>query len=154
MALEEHEIKQLEERFDRLENKLRATFAEVERRFEEVKAQPLGVEDRIQELEDLILMMQLEITKIKDRTSITTEFMTPDTPGMAERLNRLEEALSIKLSEPESAKLEEGEEPLELRDEEEPAAGGDIEEAKEVQEAKEKRHPKSLLEEVQQILST
>ncbi len=159
MALDEQEIKQLEERFERLENKLRATFLEVEKRFDEVKAQPHDIEDRIQELEDLILLMQLEITKIKERGSITTEFLTPQAPDINQRLSRMEEALSLKMAEKETA-AEEGEEKLF----EEPRAIETAEEPEEHEEEQEgmqpelnitrrHAHEKSLLKEVQQILS-
>lgn len=158
MALEEDEAKQLEERFERLENKLRATFLEVEKRFNELGQEPHSMEERMQELEDLILLMQLEITKIKDRTSVTTEFLAPDTPGMAERLSRLEEAVGAKSAEPAQEKADEGEEPLGTAEEEPEAwAHGEQEERTEKEEpeaARPRARGKSLLEEVQEILSS
>ncbi|MBI4170190.1 MAG: hypothetical protein HY514_00710 [Candidatus Aenigmarchaeota archaeon] len=160
MALEEQEIKQLEERFERLENKLRATFLEVEKRFEEAKAQPHDIEDRIQELEDLILLMQLEITKIKERGSITTEFLTPEAPDLHQRLSRMEEALSLKLAEKEPPQ-EEGEEKLFEEPETIRTAEEEEEKYEEEQDGMQPElnitrrhaHEKSLLKEVQQILS-
>ncbi len=98
MPLNDKELRELEDRFEQLENKLKTTFTEVEKRLDLLKVQPVDIMDRIQELEDLILLMQLEITKLKDRVSISTDFLTPDSPGMMERLNRIEEAVSIKES--------------------------------------------------------
>lgn len=158
MALEADEVKQLEERFEALENKLRATFLEVEKRFAAAKAQPVEIEDRIQELEDLILLMQLEITKIKDRTSVTTEFLTPQTPDVVTRIGRLEEALSMKAAEKE-APPGEGEEQLfggeAVEETPEPAARPRARAAEaEEKEEREEKPTKSLLEEVQKILSS
>jgi len=160
MALEEHEAKQLEDRFDRMENKLKTTFLEVEKRLAEIKQQPSDVEDRIQELEDLILLMQLEITKLKEKTGTTAEFLTPESPNILERMNRMEEAISMKAAE--EPKTDEGEPLFEEAEEITDTHGEPVvvrkaaparEEAAEEQEEKPKRG-KSLAEEVQQILSS
>jgi hypothetical protein len=103
MPHEEQEIRRIEEKLERLENRLRTTFQEVEKRFSDIKTQPIVMEDRLQELEDLILLMQLEITKIKERTSVTTEFLTPEGPSMSERLSRIEEAVGLRSIQPEDA---------------------------------------------------
>ncbi len=154
MALEEHEAKQLEERFDRMENKLRTTFLEVEKRLAELKAQPTDTEDRIQELEDLILLMQLEITKVKERTGTSTEFLTPQGPDIAERLGRLEESLSLKAEAPgpeEGEPLFGKEDITEMHGE--PVIGKKAPAKEEAAEEHEEKPGKSLLEEVQKILS-
>ncbi len=161
MALEEHETKQLEDRFDRMENKLKTTFLEVEKRLVEIKQQPSDVEDRIQELEDLILLMQLEITKLKEKTGTTAEFLTPESPNILERMNRMEEAMSMKAAE--EPKAEEGEPLFEETEEITDAHGEPIvvkkaalkeEAAEEETEERPAKRGKSLAEEVQQILSS
>lgn len=86
--------KKLDERFEMLDSKLRTTFLEVEKRFSEMKMQPEVLEDRLQELEDLILLMQLEIMKIKEKTGTQTEFLTTKAPDLGSRLDRLEEMVA------------------------------------------------------------
>jgi len=136
------DVKRLDEKIDRLESKLKATFLEVDRRFEDVKTLPIAIEDRLQELEDLILLMQLEITKIKDKTSVTTDFITPQTPDFSERITRVEEALGIKaIQEAPPPEPEEKHEELDLHSEE-----------IEVTDKEEQPTP-SLVEKVQKILS-
>jgi hypothetical protein len=138
MPLNEREIRDLEDRFEKLDEKLKTTFVEVEKRIEDSKKEPLDLMDRIQEMEDLILLMQLEITKLKDRTSLSTEFLSPDSPGVMERLNRIEEAVSLR--EEKKEEPAEGNEKLFEEETYEPQAG--------------KEKGKSLLEEVQKILSS
>lgn len=86
-------LNELEERIDRLDNKLKATFLEIEKRFESFRQeQPMSIEDRLQELEDLLLLVQLEVTKMRDRsTFLETSDVTPD---VIERLNKLEKAVA------------------------------------------------------------
>ncbi len=91
-------VNDIEDRLDRLENRLKATFLEVEKRFESLKAEEpfvLSIETRLQELEDLMLLLQLEVTKIRERTG-EFEFGAPQTPDIEERLRKMEEALSEK----------------------------------------------------------
>lgn len=86
-------LKEMEERLDKLENRLKVTFLEIEKRFESFKQeQPIGIEDRLQELEDLLLLIQLEVSKLKDRTSIDFGIGAP-APDISERLSKLEEAV-------------------------------------------------------------
>jgi DNA repair exonuclease SbcCD ATPase subunit len=87
-------VKELEERLDKLENRLKVTFLEVEKRFESFKEeQPVTIEDRLQELEDLLLLIQLEVTKLKDRSGPLEFSVGAAAPDINERLNKLEEAV-------------------------------------------------------------
>ncbi|MBI3190309.1 hypothetical protein HYZ41_01245, partial [archaeon] len=89
--------KDLEEKLDRLENRLKSTFLEIEKRFESLKTEEpfaLSIETRIQELEDLLLLQQLEITKIRDRVGDIGFGSEPIIPNVEERLRRVEESIS------------------------------------------------------------
>jgi len=94
-------VKEIEERLDRLENRLKATFLEIEKRFEQLQSsQPVQMapEDRLQELEDLILLMQLEITKLKKNIGEGLEFgPAPAMPDVEERLHKLEESTTMEV---------------------------------------------------------
>ena len=87
---------EIEERFARLEEKLRVTFLEIDKRLpkpEEHKESPL--EERIDELEDLLLLLQLENTKLKEKVGEGLDFgISPSAPGVNERLEKIEEELS------------------------------------------------------------
>ena len=91
--------KELEERLDRLENRLKTTFLEVEKRFEEMRGREhlaSGPEDRIAELEDLLLLLQLEVTKIKESAGTGLEFGATAEPqsDVMERLKKMEDFLA------------------------------------------------------------
>lgn len=89
--------REIEDRVDRLENRLKATFIEIEKRFEQLKNdKPFTVEDRIQEIEDLLLLVHLELTKLKEQKSMEFELMPTGVPDVSERLNKLEQQLSSK----------------------------------------------------------
>lgn len=89
-------IAELEERFNKLEEKLRVTFSEIERRFGQLQQTPeTNAEERIQELEDLLLLLQLESTKLKEKVGEGLDFgITPNVPDVSERLNSIESELS------------------------------------------------------------
>lgn len=90
-------IKEMEERLDRLEGRLKTTFLEVERRFEATKIEEpaiVNVEERIQEIEDLILLLQLELTKIKEKTGGEEFISIAGQPDLEERMKKMEEMLS------------------------------------------------------------
>lgn len=91
-------IKELEERLNRLELKTKASFLEVEKRMGEVPSQiklPEDIDERFNELEDLILLMQVESTKIKERMTGGLGFgAETDTQSINERINELEERMS------------------------------------------------------------
>jgi|GEM_PF-2849486 len=96
-------LRLLEDRLDRLEDKLRTTFLEVEKRFEETKSEEsevMTVEARIQEIEDLLLLLQLEITKMKEKTGGLDFSPTPVTDDVHERVAKLEAAVSASVAGP------------------------------------------------------
>lgn len=89
-------VTELEERLNRLEEKLKVTFTEIEKRLMQQPQQQTDVyEDRLQELEDLILLLQLENTKLKDKVGEGLDFgIAPSTPDIRERLNTIEGELA------------------------------------------------------------
>lgn len=94
-------IAELEERFNRLEEKLKVTFNEIEKRFSQLQQTPeTNAEERIQELEDLLLLLQLESTKLKEKVGEGgLDFgITASGPGVAERLERIETELSSRIA--------------------------------------------------------
>ena len=89
-------VAELEEHFNRLEEKLRVTFVEIEKRLNERQQTPeMNIDDRIQELEDLLLLLQLENTKLKEKVHEGLDFgIVPNAPDISERLNRVETELA------------------------------------------------------------
>lgn len=67
------DARELEERVARLENRAKANFFEMEKRLMALESRSEGpdVLERLHELEDLMLLMQVEGTKLKERTSPT-----------------------------------------------------------------------------------
>lgn len=117
-------LAELEQRLMVLENRLKATFTEIERRFEELRSQQKhgDIGERMTELEDLLLLLQIEVTRLKDKAGAGSDIgITPDTPPLGERLNRLEHEVSIMTSRGGFIE-EEGE-----AESEEPAEGANIE---------------------------
>jgi hypothetical protein len=104
--------KDLEARVDRLESRLKTTFLEIERRFETQKIEdPVAAafETRIQEIEDLLLLLQLEITKIKDKVGSGEQFISASPRlDLEERVKKIEEVATGDLRVPhfEQSKLE------------------------------------------------
>lgn len=87
-------MKDMEERLDKLENSLKLTFLEIEKRLESMtQEQPVNIEDRLQELEDLLLLIQLEITKLKDRSGPLDFGISTGAPDIHERMSKIEEAV-------------------------------------------------------------
>jgi tetrahydromethanopterin S-methyltransferase subunit G len=87
----------LNERLNALEERLRYVLGELEKRIESTQQHTdHPPEERFQELEDLLLLLQLETTKMKDRVGEGgLDFgVTPTVPDMAARLNRLEEEVA------------------------------------------------------------
>jgi len=104
-------ISELEKRLDRLEDKMKASFFEVEKRFEKLKIEepPLVViEQKIQELEDLLLLLQLEVTKLKDVTGSGMEFGSPQGGhDVYTRIRKIEEEIeALKHRKPERLSAE------------------------------------------------
>ncbi|MFA4819397.1 MAG: hypothetical protein WC613_00385 [Candidatus Aenigmatarchaeota archaeon] len=93
-------LTELEERFNKLEEKLKITFIELERRLDQQQPQSQSSsEDRIQELEDLLLLLQLENTKLKEKVGDGLDFgIIPNVPGVSERLTRVESELAAQTS--------------------------------------------------------
>ncbi|KHO48105.1 MAG: coiled-coil [archaeon GW2011_AR5] len=97
-------VVELEERLNRLEERLKLTFVEIEKRMQPQQpgasgtpANTMDVGDRIDELEDLLLLLQLENTKLKERVGEGLDFgITPSAPDVSERLNRIESELGNK----------------------------------------------------------
>lgn len=90
-------LTELEERFNRLEEKLKITFIELEKRLNQQQPeQPqTNVEDRIQEIEDLLLLLHLENTKMKEKIRDGLDFgIVPNVPDVSERLTRVESELA------------------------------------------------------------
>lgn len=114
--------KELESRLNRLEDRLKATFLEIEKRFESLNVSEPAiniVEQRVQEIEDLLLLLQVDITKLKETVGSGFEFnpvMTTahtDTASLNLRLKKLEAKMgtnneeSLVEKEPAKDKMEE-----------------------------------------------
>ncbi|MEM7819697.1 MAG: hypothetical protein QXD48_02605 [Candidatus Aenigmatarchaeota archaeon] len=85
-------IKEIEERLNRLEEKTKASFLEVERRFAQMPEQiniPETINERITELEDLLLLLQVENIKIKEKLGYKGFGLT-DISDITQRLEKLE----------------------------------------------------------------
>lgn len=92
-------VAELEERINHLEERLKLTFVEIEKRMtapaQAPSAASIDVSDRVDELEDLLLLLQLENTKLKERVGEGLDFgITPSVPDVSERLNRIESEIS------------------------------------------------------------
>lgn len=88
-------VAEMEERINRLEEKLKLTFVEIEKRLNERQSPEVNMDERIQELEDLLLLLQLENTKLKEKVHGGLDFgIVPNSPDISERLNRVETELS------------------------------------------------------------
>ena len=91
----EDKLKEMEERINRMENKLKLSLFEVEKMVSQPK-QEEPVEERLLEMEDLILLLQLEVTKIKDKVGQDIDVgLTPKvSQSVDDRITRLEEEIS------------------------------------------------------------
>ena len=86
----------IEDRLNYLENKNKVNFFNVEKRLTNLESTSSQeafdkLNDRIQELEDLLLLLQLESTKIKEKISGGTGLELLKATNVEERLSRLEE---------------------------------------------------------------
>lgn len=87
---------EVEQRLNSLEDRLKLVFAEIENRLDQAKPhEEYTPEERIQEIEDLLLLLQLETAKIKEKVGDTTmDFgIAPIAPDIVARLSRVEEEL-------------------------------------------------------------
>jgi len=101
-------IQEIDERLNRLELKTKASFLEVERRLKEAPEHaklPDDIDERFNELEDLILLMQVETSKIKDKLTGGLGFGAEvNTVSINERIGSIEERMSeVSTSREESA---------------------------------------------------
>lgn len=94
-------VAELEEKVNRLEERLKLIFAEIEKRFAQQQPQiEVNVEERLQELEDLLLLLHLESTKMREKVGEGLDFgITPTTPDISERLTRIESELASRTGE-------------------------------------------------------
>ncbi len=99
-GVQPHKIAEIDERFGRLEEKLKLTFNEIEKRLAQTQQQPhYSVEDRIEELEDLLLLLQLENTKVREKIVEGLDFgIVPAAPDISERITRIESELATHAS--------------------------------------------------------
>ena len=62
------DVKKLDERINNLESKLKSVFAEIEAKISSLSTtDKTGIEERFQEVDDLMLLLQLEQMKIKEK---------------------------------------------------------------------------------------
>lgn len=87
---------ELEEKFNRMDERLKVVFGEIEKQLESMKSRPeYSFEDRIQEIEDLLLLLQLETTKLKEKVGEGLDFgIAPSVPDLQQRLMRIEEEMT------------------------------------------------------------
>ena len=93
-------VVELDERLNRLEEKLKLTFIEIEKRMTQQQPQEtVDFGDRIDELEDLILLLQLENTKLREKVGEGLDFgISPTAPDISERLTRIESEISSRVN--------------------------------------------------------
>lgn len=87
-------IDSIEHRLERLEEKTKATFLEVERRLSAIPQHediPEAINERITEMEDLLLLAQIENSKLKERISGTQNIESAETGDINKRLQKLED---------------------------------------------------------------
>ncbi len=81
----------LEDRLTRLENRTKSNFFEIEKRFADLSEKGEGgSQERMQEIEDLLMLIQLENTKMKE--SMGSQEAVPSVET-ADRISRMEAAL-------------------------------------------------------------
>src|SRR3989338_4813952 len=89
-------IFEIDQRINGLEERLKLVFSEIEKRLDQVKPhEEYSTEERLQEMEDLMLLLQLETTKIREKVGETSiDFgLATSVPDAAARLTRIEEEL-------------------------------------------------------------
>ncbi|MBI2076238.1 MAG: hypothetical protein HYT72_03250 [Candidatus Aenigmarchaeota archaeon] len=88
------DLQGLNQRLSALENRIKTNFFEVEKRLAETEQKPGGEsigEERLQEIEDLVLLLQIESTKIKEK--IGTQDVIESAPLLEQRITKIEEKL-------------------------------------------------------------
>lgn len=87
------DVVELEDRLTRLENRIKTNFFDIEKKFADISEKSSEVPDeRLQELEDLVLLIQLENTKLKEKLG-TQETLSAEPGGIAERISKLESVI-------------------------------------------------------------
>jgi hypothetical protein len=92
----EKSVTEINQRLDSLEERLKYVFGELEKKLQQNQPEEIyTVEERMQELEDLLLLLQLENTKIKEKVGETSiDFgIVASGPDFGSRLSRIEEVL-------------------------------------------------------------
>jgi chromosome segregation ATPase len=89
----------IEDRLSRIENRNKVNFFEIEKRLSAIESAKPDIEvndinERMHELEDLILLLQVEISKLKDRLSGGPGIELPDLSEIEHKLDRLEGKIS------------------------------------------------------------
>lgn len=75
------DVKKLEERMNNLEAKLKTAFADIEARIGSMSNNDISsIEERFQEMEDLILILQVEQMKIKEKLQASADIGFGETP--------------------------------------------------------------------------
>ncbi len=86
------DMQEITERLDRLENKMKVNFFEIEKRFAKISPDSGNddidqLKDRLQELEDLQMYLELENMKLKEKIGDSSPFYSAD---IEERIKKLE----------------------------------------------------------------
>ncbi len=88
----------IEERMDRIENRLKSNFFEIEKRLVHLESSaPAALGERVHELEDLLLLLQLENMRIKEglpKLADTPDDKSSVEPEIENRLAAIEEKLA------------------------------------------------------------
>lgn|SRR3989344_957313 len=87
---------EMDQRLNGLEERLKLVFGEIEKRLEAAKPhEEYTTEERLQEMEDLMLLLQLEVTKVREKVGETSiDFgIAPSVPDITARLTRIEEEM-------------------------------------------------------------
>lgn len=108
------DVKKLDERINNLESKLKAAFTDVETKISSLSTTDKdSIEERFQEVEDLILLLQVEQMKIKEKLHASIdigfggELSPEDTGGMkavVDSLQNLVHEMDARLSAVENSK--------------------------------------------------
>ncbi|MFH0949264.1 MAG: hypothetical protein V1802_02145 [Candidatus Aenigmatarchaeota archaeon] len=89
-------IKELDERLTRIENKQKSTMFEIEKRLVQLESMDIEkrIEKRLQELEDVLMLIQLENKKLKEFSELPVGQPSPVPQNINRRLDEIEERLS------------------------------------------------------------
>lgn len=86
------------ERLDRLENRIKANFFEIEKRLAKIEGSgDKNIEQRVHELEDLVLMLETDSTKLKDKLSEKREEKGKDYKKIEESFSKKEKEFEERL---------------------------------------------------------